>query len=42
MRDDCIKDGRFDVTPNQPLSRFGHSRIYARVTEIFEIIRPDD
>ncbi|MGY9039686.1 MAG: flavin reductase family protein, partial [Rhodobacterales bacterium] len=41
MRDDCIKDGRFDVTTYQPLSRLGY-RDYARVTEIFEIIRPDD
>jgi flavin reductase (DIM6/NTAB) family NADH-FMN oxidoreductase RutF len=41
MRDDCIKDGRFDVTTYQPLSRLGY-RDYARVTEVFEIIRPDD
>ncbi|EAP81718.1 hypothetical protein NAS141_08271 [Sulfitobacter sp. NAS-14.1] len=41
MRDDCIKDGRFDVTTFQPLSRLGY-RDYARVTDVFEIIRPDD
>jgi len=41
MRDDCIKDGRFDVTTYQPLSRLGY-RDYARVTDLFEIIRPDD
>ncbi|BDY16602.1 hypothetical protein Sulfitobl28_25720 [Sulfitobacter pontiacus] len=41
MRDDCIKDGRFDVTTYQPLSRLGY-RDYARVTDVFEIIRPDD
>ena len=41
MRDDCIVDGRFDVTTYQPLSRLGY-RDYTRVTEVFEIIRPDD
>jgi len=41
MRDDCIKEGRFDVTTYQPLSRLGY-RDYARVTDVFEIIRPDD
>ena len=34
-------DGRFDVTTYQPLSRLGY-RDYARVTDLFEIIRPDD
>lgn len=41
MRDDCIVDGRFDVTTYQPLSRLGY-RDYSRVSEVFEIIRPDD
>ncbi|MFC4667050.1 flavin reductase family protein [Seohaeicola nanhaiensis] len=41
MRDDCLKDGRFDVTTYQPLSRLGY-RDYARVTEVFELVRPDD
>ncbi len=41
MRDDCIVDGRFDVTTYQPLSRLGY-RDYLRVTELFELVRPDD
>ncbi len=41
MRDDCIKDGRFDVLSFQPLTRLGY-RDFSRVTEVFEMIRPDD
>lgn len=41
MRDDCVVDGRFDVTQYEPLSRLGY-RDYTRVSEVFEIIRPDD
>jgi flavin reductase (DIM6/NTAB) family NADH-FMN oxidoreductase RutF len=41
LRDDCIVDGRFDVTTYQPLSRLGY-RDYTRITDVFEIIRPDD
>ena len=41
MRDDCLRDGRFDVTLYQPLARLGY-RDYARVTELFELLRPDD
>ena len=41
LRDDCMKDGRFDVTSYQPLARLGY-RDYARVTELFELARPDD
>ncbi|MFT6424039.1 MAG: flavin reductase (DIM6/NTAB) family NADH-FMN oxidoreductase RutF [Celeribacter sp.] len=41
MRDDCIKDGRFDVVAAQLLSRLGY-RDYAQVTELFELTRPDD
>ncbi|XDA96955.1 flavin reductase family protein [Sulfitobacter sp. LCG007] len=41
LRDDTIVDGRFDVTTFQPLSRLGY-RDYARVTELFELKRPDD
>ncbi|SFT63194.1 flavin reductase family protein [Sedimentitalea nanhaiensis] len=41
MRDDCLRDGRFDVTTFQPLARLGY-RDYARVTEVFELARPDD
>ncbi len=41
LRDDCIVDGRFDVSTYQPLTRLGY-RDYSRVSEVFEIIRPDD
>lgn len=41
LRDDCIRDGRFDVTLFQPLGRMGY-RDYLRVEEVFELIRPDD
>jgi flavin reductase (DIM6/NTAB) family NADH-FMN oxidoreductase RutF len=41
MRDDCLRDGRFDVTTFQPLARLGY-RDYARVTELFSLARPDD
>ncbi len=41
MRDDCIRDGRFDVTVFQPLARLGY-KDYARITEIFSLARPDD
>ncbi|WP_299557483.1 flavin reductase family protein [uncultured Sulfitobacter sp.] len=41
LRDDCIREGRFDLKAFEPLSRLGY-RDYTRVTEIFEIIRPDD
>ena len=41
LRDDCLVDGRFDVTRFQPLSRLGY-RDYAVVREVFELARPDD
>lgn len=41
LRDDCVVDGRFDVTQYKPLSRLGY-RDYTCVQEVFEIIRPDD
>ncbi len=41
IRDNCLKDGRFDVTTFQPLARLGY-RDYARVTDVFELVRPDD
>lgn len=41
LRDDCLRDGRFDVTTFQPLGRMGY-RDYVRVTEVFELVRPDD
>ncbi|MEM6712263.1 MAG: flavin reductase family protein [Pseudomonadota bacterium] len=41
LRDDCIVDGRFDVTTYQPLARLGY-RDYARVTELFSLKRPGE
>jgi flavin reductase (DIM6/NTAB) family NADH-FMN oxidoreductase RutF len=41
LRDDCVVDGRFDVTRFQPLARLGY-RDYARVTELLTLARPDD
>lgn len=41
MRDNCIRDGRFDVTTFQPLARLGY-RDYSHVTDVFELKRPDD
>lgn len=41
LRDDCVVNGRFDVTQYEPLSRLGY-RDYTAVREVFEIIRPDD
>ncbi|MCV2865607.1 flavin reductase family protein [Albidovulum sediminicola] len=39
LRDDCLVDGRFDVTRFQPLARLGY-RDYSVVTEVFEMLRP--
>ncbi|MGR3793963.1 flavin reductase family protein [Vannielia sp. SX4] len=41
IRDDCLVNGRFDVTTFQPLSRLGY-RDYAVVENVFELTRPDD
>jgi len=41
MRDDCMRDGRFDITVYTPLSRLGY-RDYTCVTDLFELARPDD
>jgi flavin reductase (DIM6/NTAB) family NADH-FMN oxidoreductase RutF len=41
LRDDCLSDGRFDVLKYQPLARSGY-RDYARITELFEMIRPSE
>ncbi|SLN57777.1 Flavin reductase like domain protein [Pseudoruegeria aquimaris] len=41
MRDDCLKDGMFDITTFQPLARLGY-RDYTRVAEVFTLKRPDD
>ena len=39
LRDDCLVDGRLDVTRYQPLARLGY-RDYAVVREVFQMIRP--
>ncbi|MCB1334875.1 MAG: flavin reductase family protein [Roseivivax sp.] len=41
MRDDCLKDGRFDVLAFNPLSRLGY-RDYAVVREVFSLNRPGE
>ncbi len=41
LRDDCLNDGRFDATRFQPMARGGYMD-YSVVTELFEMIRPDD
>lgn len=41
MRDDCIVDGRFDVSTFKPLARLGY-RDYSVVDNVFELGRPDD
>ena len=41
MRDDCLRDGRFDIMSFQPLTRLGY-RDYSHVTSTFELVRPDD
>lgn len=41
MRDDCIVDGRFDVTTFSPLARLGY-RDYAVVRDVFELMRPNE
>lgn len=39
LRDDCLVEGRFDVTRFQPMSRLGY-RDYAAVREVFTMTRP--
>ncbi|CUH75779.1 flavin reductase family protein [Tropicibacter naphthalenivorans] len=41
MRDDCMKDGMFDVLSFNPLSRLGY-RDYAVVRETFSLKRPGE
>ncbi len=41
LRDDCLVDGRFDVTRFRPVARLGY-RDYTVVREVFEKLRPDD
>ncbi|MEM6275394.1 MAG: flavin reductase family protein [Pseudomonadota bacterium] len=41
MRDDCLKNGLFDVTAFEPLARLGY-RDYAKVSELFSLKRPGE
>ncbi len=41
LRDDCLVDGRFDVTRFRPAARMGY-RDYAIVREVFEVLRPGE
>ncbi len=41
MRDDCLKDGIFDITSYQPLTRLGY-RDYSVIRDLFTLARPDD
>ncbi len=41
LRDDCLKDGAFDVLSYQPLTRLGY-RDYSRITEVFSLKRPGE
>ena len=41
LRDDCIKEGLFDVLAYQPLTRLGY-RDYSRITEVFSLERPGE
>ena len=41
LRDNCIRDGIFDVLKYQPLTRLGY-RDYSRITELFSLKRPGE
>ncbi len=41
LRDDCIRDGMFDILTYQPLTRLGY-RDYSRITEVFSLKRPGE
>ena len=41
LRDDCVKDGLFDILTYQPLTRLGY-RDYSRITEVFSLKRPGE
>jgi len=41
MRDDYLREGRFELGLFEPLARLGY-RDYARISEPFELKRPDD
>ncbi|WP_336098737.1 flavin reductase family protein [Roseovarius sp. CH_XMU1461] len=40
IREDCLRDGRFDVTSFVPIARLGYMD-YAAVREVFELARPE-
>ncbi len=40
IRDDCLRDGRFDVTSFRPVARLGY-RDYADIREVWEMVRPE-
>jgi len=41
IRDDCLKDGRFDILTYNPVARLGY-RDYTSVKEVFSLLRPQD
>jgi flavin reductase (DIM6/NTAB) family NADH-FMN oxidoreductase RutF len=41
LRDDCLVDGRYDVSTYQPLARLGY-RDYTRVSDVFSLKRPGE
>lgn len=41
LRDDCVVDGRFDITRYRPLARLGY-RDYTVVRDLFELKRPGE
>ena len=41
LRDDCVVEGRFDVTRFHPVARMGY-RDYAIVREVIEVLRPNE
>ena len=41
LRDNCLKDGIFDVLSFQPLTRLGY-RDFSRITELFSLKRPGE
>jgi flavin reductase (DIM6/NTAB) family NADH-FMN oxidoreductase RutF len=41
LRDDCVRDGRFDVTAFTPVARLGY-RDYTFVREVVALKRPDE
>jgi flavin reductase (DIM6/NTAB) family NADH-FMN oxidoreductase RutF len=41
LRDNCLVDGKFDVSTFNPLTRLGY-RDYSVIREVFSLQRPDD